>query len=117
MDLQDGKTPFDVGCINGHLTIKAAWTQQGGIQHIRTVGGRQNDDAAVALKAIHLSEQLIEGLFALIVSAADTSSALTANGINFVNKDQAGGVLFGPFEQIAHTAGTNTNKHLHELRT
>src|SRR5690349_12048011 len=42
---------------------------------------------------------------------------MTSNGIDFIDEDNAGGVLFSLFEQIAHARSADSNKHLHEVRT
>jgi hypothetical protein len=44
-----------------HLAVKAARAQQGLVQDIWAVGGGQDNDASVALKAVHLSQQLHRG--------------------------------------------------------
>src|SRR5215469_11650347 len=49
--------------------------------------------------------------------AAQPCPTMAANGINFVDEDDAGGVLFPLLKQIADTASTNAHKHLHKIRT
>ena len=86
MHLKDRKSPLDVRSINGHLAIETTGSHQRGIEHVRTVGGRDDDDAAVALEAVHFGEQLIQGLLALIVAAAllaDQSIVLAAITLSF----------------------------------
>ena len=41
------------------------------VEHVRPVGGGQHDDALAAAHAVHLDEQLVEGLLAL--AAAGTA--------------------------------------------
>ena len=60
---------------------------------------------------------MVERLFAFVVASTDAGTALAADGINFVNEDQARAVLLGLLEQIADAAGTHANEHLNELRT
>ena len=48
--------------------------------------------------------------------AAKPGAALTANGINFVNKHNARSALFGLFKQIAHTGSAYADKHFHKVR-
>ena len=50
------------------------------------------------------------------MSAAETGAALAANGVNFVNKDDAGRVFFRFFKHIAHARGTNADEHFDEIR-
>ena len=46
----------------------------------------------VALKAIHLRQQLVDGLLALVIAAAHARAALAPHGVNLVDKDDAGGL-------------------------
>ena len=100
-----------------YLAVKAAGTHKRRIQHIRTVGGRDENNAFVRLKSIHLDEELIERLFALVVAAAEARATMAANSINFVNEDDAGGILLCLLEHVAHARCANAHEHLHEVRT
>ena len=60
---------------------------------------------------------MVERLFAFVVASTDAGTALAADGINFVDEDQARAVFLGLLEQIADAAGTHANEHLNELRT
>ena len=113
---QDLEATAVVGPINHHLAVKTTGPHQGRIKHVRAIGGRNDDDAVIALKAIHLGEQLVEGLLPFVVAAAQTGAPLTADGINFIDEDDARGIFLGLFEQIAHPAGTNADKHLDKFR-
>src|SRR5471032_1797611 len=42
--------------------IEAARAEQGRVQHVGPVGGRDEDDALVGLEAVHLHQELVEGL-------------------------------------------------------
>ena len=53
-----------------HLAVETAGAQERGVEHIGAVGGGDHDDAFVALKAVHLHQQLVQRLFALVVAAA-----------------------------------------------
>ena len=70
MDTQDLETPGIIRAINGDLTVEATWAHECGVQHIGPVGGSNNDDAGVALKTIHLSQELVESLFPFVVTTA-----------------------------------------------
>ena len=115
MNLQNRQTPLDVRGIHHHLAVKAARSQEGRIQHVGTVGGRQHNDAGIALKAVHLREDLVEGLLPFVIAAPHPGAALTAHSVNLVNEDQAGGVVLRLLEEVPHPAGSHTHKHLHEL--
>ena len=55
---------------------EAAGAQQRGVQDVRAVGGRDDDDAEVGLEAVHLDQHLIQRLLAFVVAATDTGTAL-----------------------------------------
>ena len=116
MDLQDLLAALEVGQLDRHTAVEAAGTGQGGVEGVRAVGGRKDDDAGVALKAIHLGEQLVQGLLPLIVAAQLAAVALLADGVDLIDKDDAGCFFLRLLEQVAHLGGTHAHEHLHELR-
>src|SRR5205814_10179548 len=70
-------------------------------------------DVAVALEAIHLDQNLIQRLLALVMRTAGLAgTALAANGIDLVNKDDGGRMALRLLEEIAHAAGADANEHL-----
>ena len=99
-----------------HLAVKPAGAQQGFIQNIGAVGGGNDNDALVGGKAIHLHQQLVQRLLALVVAAAKACAALAAHGVNLVNKHNARRRLFRLFEQIAHARSAHAHIHLHKVR-
>ena len=102
---------------NINLTVKTAGTQQRLIQNIGAVGGSHHDNAVVGVKAVHLNQQLVQGLLALVMPAAKAGTTLTAHGIDLINKDDGGHCLFGFFKQIAHTGCADTDIHFHKVGT
>ena len=68
MNLQDGLPAAHVRQIDGHLAIETARAQQRRVQDIRTVCGRDDDDAFLSIEAVHLHQQGIEGLLAFVVA-------------------------------------------------
>ena len=97
------------------LAIEAAGTQQGRIEHVRPVGRRDHDDAIVAFEAIHLDQQLVERLLALVMAAAQARTALPADGIDLVDENDAGSVLLGLLEHVAHARSADADEHLDEI--
>ena len=117
VDLEDRFAAADIGASDDHAAIETAGAQQCGIEHVGTVGGGDQDDAFVGFEAVHFDEELIQRLFAFIVSAAEAGAAMAADGVDFVDEDDAGGVLLALFEQIAHAAGADADEHFDEVRT
>ena len=109
--------PFlEVRHVHIDLPVKTTSTHEGAVQNVSPVGGRQNDDTTVCAKSIHLRQQLVEGVFALIIGAhAGIFAPGSTNGINFVNEHNARTLVFGLLEQIADTACPHTHEHFHEI--
>ena len=56
---QDGLSALQVRQLNRNAPVKPSGTQQRRVQRIGAVGGRQDDDALLAIKAVHLGQQLV----------------------------------------------------------
>ena len=104
-----------VGQAHHHAAVEAAGAQQRGIKHVGAVGGRDEDDAVVRFESVHFDEQLIQRLLALVVSAAEAGTAMTADGVDFVDEDDAGSVLLALFEEIANAACADADEHLNKV--
>ena len=116
MDLQDFLPSGDVGQIDEDLAVEAARSQQGRVQDVGPVGGGDDDHVGLVVEAIHLDQDLVKGLFALVVTAAQTGSALAADGIDLVDKDDRRRGGLGFLKQVSHAARPHSDEHLHELR-
>ncbi len=112
MHPQDGFAAAHIRAIQNHAAVKASGPGEGRVQNIGSVGGRQYNDSGIGIEAIHFDQNLVEGLFALVVAAPQARAPVPPNGINFVHKNNARAVALGLVEQIAHPAGTDTDKHL-----
>ncbi len=97
------------------LTVEPARTQQRRIENVGTVGRGDQDDALVRLEAVHLDEELVQGLLALVIAAAETGAAMTADRVDFVDEDDAGRVLLRLLEHVAHAARADADEHLDEV--
>mmetsp|Transcript_16699 Transcript_16699/g.40957 ORF Transcript_16699/g.40957 Transcript_16699/m.40957 type:complete len:488 (+) Transcript_16699:902-2365(+) len=113
--LEDADAAGDVGQVHGDLAVEAPGAQQRAVQHVGAVGGGQHDHAGVALEPVHLRQQLVEGLLALVVAAADAGAAGASHGVDLIHEHDAGRVLLSLLEQVAHARGAHAHEHLHEL--
>ena len=95
---------------------KRPWAQQRRVEDVRAVGGGDQDDVVGHREAVHLDQQLVEGLLALVVTAAHAGAAVAADGVDLVHEDDAGGVLLGLLEEVADAAGADADEHLDEVR-
>src|SRR5690606_30494494 len=101
VDLQDLLAAAHVGQRYDDLTIEPAGPQQRGIEHVRTVRRGDHDHALVALEAVHLDEELVQRLLTLVVAAAETGTAMTADRIDLVDEDDARRMLLRLLEHVA----------------
>ena len=104
-----------VGAVDHDLAVEAAGPQQGRVEDVGPVGGGDEDDVVLHLEAVHLDEELVQRLLALVVAAAQAGAAVAADGVDLVHEDDAGGVLLGLLEEVAHARGAHAHEHLDEV--
>ena len=97
------------------VAVEPARPQQRRVEHVGTVGRRDDDDVGVGVETVHLDEELVQRLLALVVAAAEPGAALASDRVDLVDEDDAGGVLLGLVEEVAHAAGADADEHLDEL--
>ncbi len=117
MHLEDLLAADDVRVRHDDLAVETARTQQRRIEHVRTVGRGDEDDALVGLEAVHLDQQLVQRLLALVIAAAEAGAAMAADRVDFVDEDDAGRVLLGLLEHVAHAARADADEHFDEVGT
>ena len=117
MHPQHGLAAGEVGAGHRDLAVETARPQQRGVEDVGPVGGRDQDDALALTEAVHLDQQLVEGLLALVMAAAEARTALPAHRVDLVDEDDARRVLLGLFEQVTYPRGADADEHLHEVRT
>ena len=88
--------PFISGIGTTTWRSKRPGRSKGRVKNIRAVGGGDEDDALVGLKAVHFHQKLIEGLFPLVVTAAQAGAAVAADGVDFIDEDDAGSIFLAP---------------------
>ena len=108
---------LDVGTRDHHLSVEAAGTQQRRVEHVGPVGRGDDDDAFVGFEPVHLDQQLVERLFALVVAIAKARTAMAADCVDFVDKHDARSRLLCLGEHVADPARTDADEHLDEVRT
>ena len=101
--------------VDGHASVEAPGTKQGGVEHVRAVRRRHHHDLLGRLEAVHLDQDLIQGLFALVVAAAHACATHTPDRIDLVDEDDRGRRLLRHLEEVPNPRRTHTYKHLHKL--
>ncbi len=117
MHPQNSFAPFNVRPRHHDAPIETAGPEQCGIEDIGTVGRGNQDHALVRFEAVHLDQQLIQGLLALVVTAAEARAAMASDGVDFVNEDDAGRMLLTLNKQIADARSAHADKHFNEIRS
>ncbi len=114
---ENGFATFHIGFVDANLAIETTRAQQGAVEHIRPVGGRQHNDAAFTTKAIHLYQQLVEGAFAFVVAHDGVLTTGAANGVDLIDEYDTRCFFAGLFEQVANAAGAHPHKHFYKIAT
>jgi hypothetical protein len=81
----------------------------------RAVRRGDQDDVVLHLEAVHLDEQLVQRLLALVVAAAEAGAAVAADGVDLVHEDDARRRLLRLLEEVAHARGADADEHLDEV--
>ncbi len=115
VNLQDIFAADNVGVRNDNLAVETAGSQQRRIEHVGPVGGSDQNDAFIGFEAVHLDQQLVERLLALVIAAAEAGAAMAADRVDFVDEDDARRVLLGLLEHVAHAARADADEHLDEV--
>ena len=115
VDLEDGLAPPEVGGVHGDLAVESAGAQQSRVEHVGPVRRRDEDDVGVRVEAVELDEELVEGLLAFVVAAADSHAAAAAHGVDLVDEDYGRRIFLGLVEQVANARGAHAHEHFDEL--
>ena len=113
---QDLRAALGVGRIDGDLAVEAPGTQQRRVENVRAVGRGEDDQTAARVEAVHLHQQLVERLLALVVALPDARSALAADGVELVDEDDRGRRVARLGEQVADAGRADADERLDELR-
>ena len=113
---QDALAAAEIRRIHDDLAVEPARPQQRRIEHVGAVGRGDEDHALVRLESIHLDEQLIQRLLALIVSATEAGATVAADRVDFIDEDDARRMRLALLEQVADAARADPDEHFHEIR-
>ena len=114
--LRISRAALDVGPVEDDLAVEPARAQERRVEDVGAVGGGHHDHVRVRVEAVHLDQDLVEGLLALVVRAAQAGAALATDRVDLVDEHDARRVALGLLEQVAHARGADADEHLDELR-
>ena len=113
--LEDLAAADAVGPVDDDLAVEAARAEQRRVEDVGPVRGGDQDDVVLHLEAVHLDEELVQRLLALVVAAAEAGAAVAADGVDLVHEDDAGARLLRLLEEVAHARGADADEHLDEV--
>ena len=113
--LRIASRPFTSGRSIVDGAVEAARAQERRVEDVGPVGRRHDDDPLVRVEAVHLDEDLVERLLALVVAAAEARAAPAPDRVDLVEEDDARRVLLRLLEEVADARGAHADEHLHEV--
>src|SRR5690606_34255875 len=69
----------------------------------------------VALEAVELDQELVQGLLPLVVAATEAGATVTPDGVDLVDEDNGRCALLGLLEEVTDTGGADADEHLDEV--
>ena len=89
--LQALQAAAEVGAADLDGAVEAAGTRKGGVKHVLSIRGAHDHDALrLRLEAVHLRQQLVHGVVALVVAGAlAAGGARAAHRVQLVDEDDA----------------------------
>ncbi len=97
MDPQDLPPPLAPGDPEGDLAVEPAGPPERRVHHVRHVGGPDDHDFPAFHQAVHEGQELGDDPF---LDVSHHHGALGRQGVDLVQKDDAGGVPPGLFEDL-----------------
>ena len=116
VEAQDGAPAVEVGRVDRDPPVEAAGAEQRRVEHVWAVSGRNHDDGTVGIEAVHLDQQLVEGLFAFLVGADLRAATPAAERVDLIEEDDARCIFLGVLEEVAHARRADADEHLDEVR-
>ena len=108
------RRPSSEGVPDRDLPREAARSQQRRVEHVGPVRRGDHDHVRRRCEAVHLHEQLVEGLLAFAVALVLRPAA--TDRVDLVEEDHTRGRGERALEQISHPASTDADVLLDELR-
>ena len=113
--VEDGLACGQLRPIDEDATVESARAQQRRVEHVGTVGGRDDHHEVVSFEAVHLRQQLVQRLLALVVAAAEPGAPGATDGVDFVDEHDRGRALLRVTEQITDARRAESHEHLDEF--
>src|SRR5439155_2920683 len=113
--LENFCAPRPVREIHDDTPVEPSGAQECSIEYVRLVRRGQDDDALTAREAVHLGQDLVQGLLLLGGSAEDDLASRATDGVQLVDEDDRRRVVAGFLEEVPYSRRADPDDHLHEL--
>src|SRR5207248_2117296 len=118
VDPEDALAAVTVGTLDGDVPVEPAGPAKCWVKDVGAVGRTDDNDAAGDVEAVHLDEQLVEGLLALVRTAGAAAGTTLATGsVELVDEDDRWRSGTDTGEQVADTGRADADERLDELGT
>ena len=116
--LENAPTTVPIRRVHDNAAVEPSRSEECRVEDLGTVGGGQYHHALVPRETVHLGEDLVERLLALVVTTeVDRPTPGPPDRVELVDEDDRRRHLLRLFEQVAHPARADTDDHLDELRS
>src|SRR5204862_129838 len=85
VNLEDLPAPVSVRAVDDDLPVEPPRAEQRRVEDVRPVRRRDQDDVVLQLEPVHLDEELVQGLLALVVAAAEPRAAVASGGVSIAH--------------------------------
>mmetsp|Transcript_71022 Transcript_71022/g.214938 ORF Transcript_71022/g.214938 Transcript_71022/m.214938 type:complete len:307 (+) Transcript_71022:377-1297(+) len=131
MHAQDGQAPLLARQPHAHVAVEATWAKERGVQHVGPVGRRDDHHRAAgctlgggpwlpralprgAVEAVHLRQELVQGLLPLVVAKAPARARLRER-VQLVEEEDARRAALRALEEVPHARRPTAHEDLHEV--
>ena len=116
VDLEDLFPLLELGELHVDLPVETAGPHKGGVENVRAVCRREDDDAGIGPEAVHLGQKLVQGVLPFVVGGeAGVTRTGAAHRVDLIDEDDAGRLFLRLAEKVAHPGGAHADEHLHEI--
>mmetsp|Transcript_44090 Transcript_44090/g.104970 ORF Transcript_44090/g.104970 Transcript_44090/m.104970 type:complete len:408 (+) Transcript_44090:772-1995(+) len=118
VNLVDLEAAANVGLVDLDLPVEPARAEEGGVEDVGTVRPRQHHNPSQRVEPVHLDEELVEGVLALVVAASGEAAlaARAADRVDLVDEHDARRVRPRLGEEVADARRAHAHEHLDEVR-
>ena len=115
MDGEDRRAVLAIRKVERDVAIEAAGPEKRRVEDVGSIRGRENDHRFAAREPIHLREDLVQGLLAFVVPAAQPRAARAPDAVELVDEQDAGRRLLRSLEEPTDAGSTHADEDLDEF--